>query len=92
MKKRKAIFGLVLSVGMLIGMNSMQKTTQANIGWGVSALFSASNDTTSQNVTGAALAGIGIGASVAAAAETGAWIGAAGGLPGMVIGGLVGAL
>jgi len=42
---------------MLISMNSMQKSTQARIGWGVSALFDADNNTTSTNVVGGTAAG-----------------------------------
>ncbi len=92
MKTKKAIFGLILSISMLIGLNSMQKATQANIGWGISALFSADANTTSANVlTGAAIGGGAVAAAISGA-EVGAEIGVWGGLAGIAVGAVVGGL
>lgn len=88
MKTKKTIFGLILSVGMLVGMNSIQKATQANIGWGVSALFHADNNTTSTNV----VVDLGAGAAIEAGAVEGAEIGLAGGIVGVAAGAIVGGL
>ncbi|WP_044401281.1 hypothetical protein [Lacinutrix sp. Hel_I_90] len=92
MKIKKAILGLALSAGMLLGMNSMHQATEANIGWGVSALFDADNNTTSTNVMGGAAMGGAAVASAIAGAEIGAEIGLVGGLAGIAIGAVVGGL
>jgi len=92
MKTKKAIFGLIFSVSMLIGLNSMQKTTQANIGWGISAAFGADNNTTSSNVIGGAAIGAGGVAAAIAGAEIGAKIGVWGGIAGIAAGAVIGGL
>ena len=39
MNKRKVIFGLVLSLGLLFSMSSMQEKTSANAGWAIVKAF-----------------------------------------------------
>lgn len=90
MKTRKVIFGLLLCGGTILGMNSLQKHTEANIGWAVAECFDASND----GKVGAIMAGgCGGGAAVASVisgAEIGAKIGVWGGLAGIAAGAIVG--
>lgn len=82
----------MLSTAFLLSFSSLQQTTQAKIGWGVSAMFDADDNTTSTNV----MAGAGIGATGVAAAlygaKTGAEIGVWGGLAGMAAGAVIGGL
>jgi hypothetical protein len=92
MKTKKAIFGLILSMSVLISMNSMKKTTQANLGWGISALFGADNNTTSTNVTAGTLGGGAVAALIIDSAAEGAELGALGGPAGIVVGAVVGGL
>ncbi len=82
---KKAIFGLFLSLFMLIGMNTVQKNSTANLGWAISAAYGG-DDNTSQNVASGAGAGVSVG--VLAGAELGSFIGSFGGF-GFAIGGLV---
>ncbi len=86
MKTKKAILGLSLCLGMMLSMGSLQKHTQANVGWGISALCEADNNTTSINMT------VGAVSLAIYGAEVGAEIGALGGPIGLVVGGCVGAL
>ena len=88
MKKNKAIFGLILSLGLLVSMGSLQRTTQANVGWGISAFFGADENTTSTNVVGGTAAG----AAIAAGAVEGAEIGVVGGVIGVAAGAIIGGL
>ncbi len=95
MKTKKAILGLSLCLGMMLSMGSLQKHTQANIGWGIAKLCEASNDGTAQTVGTVGIGGAAIGyyAGAAAGAEAGAKIGAlGGGLIGAGVGLVVGAL
>jgi len=92
MKIKNAILGLALCTGVLVGMNSLQQTTEASLGWAVSAAFEADNNTTSTNVVaGAAAGGTAVVAAIAGA-EIGAKIGVWGGLGGIAVGAVVGGL
>lgn len=92
MEIKKAILGLSLTIGMLAGMNKMQKTTEANLGYAVSAYFDADNNTRATNVVGGAAAGATAVAAAIYGAEIGAKIGVWGGLGGMCAGAVVGGL
>ncbi len=85
MKTKKAILGLSLCLGMMLSMGSIQKHTQANIGWGFSRLCEADDNTTSINMTVGAVGCAIYGAQVGA--EIGVW----GGPVGFLVGGAVGA-
>ncbi|MBS9768353.1 MAG: hypothetical protein KGV44_12570 [Flavobacteriaceae bacterium] len=85
-KTKKAILGLSLCLGMILSMGTLQRNTQANIGWGISAAFGADRNTTSINATVGA-----VGLAVYGA-KVGAEIGTLGGPVGFVVGGCVGAL
>ncbi len=93
MKTKKAILGLSLCLGMMLSMGSLQKHTQANIGWGVAALCDASDDATAGCIVG----GMGVGVTgalgaMALGAETGAKIGMWGGVAGVAAGVVIGGL
>jgi len=64
MNKRKAIFGLALSLGLLFSMSSIKENTSANAGWAIAKY--AFNDHDAAHVvgqaTGATLDGVGLGA------------------------------
>lgn len=91
MNKRKAIFGLVLSLGLLFSMSTIQENTSAKAGWAIVSYFDGGD--------GAQAFGQGAGATLGAAgaawagAEYGGSIGAfVGGPFGMAIGAGLGAL
>lgn len=93
MKAKKTILGLILCLGMMLTMGSLQKHTQTNIGWGISALCNADDNTTSINVTVGAVGGATVSTMlIVSAAQTGAKIGCVGGVLGILGGAAVGAL
>lgn len=93
MKAKKAILGLAFSAVMLLGMSSMQKATEANIAWGISALFDADDNTTSSNVVTGAAAGAGVVAgALYSGAQAGATVGAVLGPLGVIGGAVAGGL
>ena len=89
---KKAIFGLFLSLFMLIAMNIVQKNSTANLGWAVSAAYGADANTSSQNVVGGAVGGAGVAAAIISGAEVGAEIGVFGGVAGVAAGAIIGGL
>ena len=92
MNKRNAIFGLVLSLGFLFSMNSIQEKTTANAGYAV-AKYALGNGGETQAFSQAAGAGLGVGAAAWAGAKVGGKIGAfCGGFWGLAIGAGIGAL
>lgn len=92
MKLKKSILGLALSLVFMIGMSNIQKTSEAQIGWGISAYFGADNDTSGQNTAVGAFAGAGVAATIITATKAGAEIGLAGGIVGVAVGAVVGGL
>ena len=76
----------------MLTISNFQETTQANIGWGISAWFDASDDATSGNVTNGAIGGAGAAIAIWGGTKIGAEIGLAGGLVGVAIGAVVGGL
>ena len=76
---KKAIFGLFLSLVMLISMNTVQKNSTANLGWAISAAYGGDANTSENVATGAA---------VAAGAQLGLAIGSFGGF-GFALGGII---
>lgn len=87
---KKAIFGLFLSLFMLIAMNIVQKNSTANLGWAVSAAYGGDANTSSQSVVGGG--GVGVAAAMITGAEFGAEIGLFGGIAGVSVGAIIGAL
>lgn len=92
MKLKKSMFGLFLSLAFMLSLNNFQKTSEAQIGWGISALFDSSDNATATNVTGGAAGGATIAVAVWAGTEAGAKIGMVGGLVGVAVGAVVGGL
>ncbi|QTE22378.1 hypothetical protein [Polaribacter cellanae] len=86
MNKMKLIFGLTLSLGLLVSMGTLEKGTVTNAGWAISKLCKSPEAVE----VGAEAAYGGVGAY--AGAEVGAEIGCIGGPAGAIIGGCIGAL
>lgn len=92
MKTKKSIIGLIFSVSMLIGVNSLKNTTHANIGWAVAELCDASPDATAGAIITTGIAGGGAVAAAIAGAEIGAKLGFWGGIGGIAAGAVIGGL
>lgn len=92
MKKRNSIFGLVLSLGLLFSMSTVQEQTTANAGYCV-AKYALGNGGGAQAFCQATGAGLGVGSAAWAGAKAGGRIGAmCGGVWGLAIGAGIGAL
>lgn len=92
MKKRKAIFGLVLSLGLLFATSSIQENTSANAGWAI-AKYAFKDHAAAQAVGQAAGATLGGAGAAWAGAKTGGKLGAfLGGPVGLAVGAGLGAL
>jgi hypothetical protein len=91
MNKRKVIFGLVLSLGLLFSMSSMQEKTSANAGWAIVKAFDGNDGAQAfGQAAGATLGGAG---AAWAGAKVGGKVGAfLGGPLGLAIGAGLGAL
>ncbi len=92
MNKRKAIFGLVLSLGLLFSMSSIQESTSANAGWAI-AKYAFDDHDAAQAVGQAAGATLGGAGAAWAGAKVGGKLGAfLGGPVGLAVGAGLGAL
>ena len=92
MVKRKSIFGLVLCLGLLFSMNSIQENTSANAGWAI-AKYALNDNDAAQAGLQAAGGVLGAGAAAWYGAQEGAkWGAFVGGPWGMAIGAGLGAL
>ena len=91
MNKRKVIFGLVLSLGLLFSMSSIQENTSAKAGWAIVEMMDGGNGAQAfGQAAGATLGGAG---AAWAGAKAGGQIGAfLGGPFGLAIGAGLGAL
>lgn len=91
MNKRKAILGLVLSLGLLFSMSSIQEKTSANAGWALVEAFDGGDGAQAfGQAAGATLGGAG---AAWAGAKIGGKVGAfLGGPLGLAIGAGLGAL
>ncbi len=90
--KKKAIFGLILSVGFLLSVNSVKETTSAQAGWAIVSGMGA-DDGAPQVFAQAAGATLGGAGAAWAGAKIGGEIGAiVGGPIGLAIGAGLGAL
>lgn len=86
MKKVKLFIALAFCLGTLFSMGTLQKSIEANVGWGLCRLCDSGEGVTV--ATGAIAGGVG----AYAGAKAGAAIGCIGGPAGAVIGGCIGAL
>ena len=92
MKKRQAIFGLILSAGFLLCMGSFQNNASAKAGWAVVEMIDSETEA-GQAAGQAAGATLGAGGAAWAGAKMGGKIGAfVGGPVGVAIGAGLGAL
>lgn len=84
MKNIKLIFGLALSLGLLLSIGTIEKSTTTNAGWAVTKLCNSG-----EVVTGVTETGLSVAAGYEGA-EIGAEIGWLGGPGGAVVGACVG--
>ncbi len=84
MKKRSAIFGIILSLGMLLSVSFISRNVSTNIGYAVSKYYG--------DGPGYVVGGAAAGAGAYIGAEWGAKLGSWGGILGAAAGGAIGGL